>query len=120
MPPTILICEDEPSLRELVRATLGPAYRCADAATGDEALELARELAPDVIVLDLMLPGRSGLDVLAELRSDEAIRDTPVVVMTAWTHAQEAALASGADRFLAKPFEPDELKALVDELVSGR
>jgi DNA-binding response OmpR family regulator len=66
-----------------------------------------------------MLPRMSGVEVLAELRGDTAIRDTPVVVITAWTHAQQAAVAAGADRFVAKPFDPDELKAVVDELLRG-
>ena len=120
MPPTILICEDEPSLRELVRATLGDGYTFADAADGEEATRLLRELRPALVVLDLMLPRVSGLEVLGELRADEAISDTPVVVITAWSHAREAALAAGADRFIAKPFEPDELKSAVDELLAER
>jgi CheY-like chemotaxis protein len=120
MPPTILICEDEPSLRELVRATLGTDYAFVDAADGEEAARVVRELQPALVVLDLMLPRVSGLEVLADLRADEVIGDTPVVVITAWSHAREAALAAGADRFIAKPFEPDELKSAVDELLAER
>ncbi len=116
---TILICEDEDALRELVRISLGDAYRFEEAADGVESLDRARELRPDLVILDLMLPRMSGVEVLAELRGDTAIRDTPVVVITAWTHAQQAALAAGADRFVAKPFDPDELKAVVDELLRG-
>ena len=67
-----------------------------------------------------MLPRKSGVEVLAELRGDRRSRDTPVVVITAWTHAQQAAVAAGADRFVAKPFDPDELKAVVGELLRGR
>ena len=72
---TILICEDEPALRELVRASLDGGYRFAEASDGYAALKLAQELVPDAVVLDLMLPGLSGLDVLAGLRemSDFAI-----------------------------------------------
>jgi len=116
---TILICEDEDALRELVRISLGDAYRFEEAADGVESLDRARELRPDLVILDLMLPRMSGVEVLAELRGDTAIRDTPVVVITAWTHAQQAAVAAGADRFVAKPFDPDELKAVVDELLRG-
>jgi CheY-like chemotaxis protein len=118
-PPTILICEDEPSLRELVRATLGPRYDYVDATDGDEAARLIQEHRPSLIVLDLMLPRVSGLEVLADLRADAGMRHTPVVVITAWSHAQEAALAAGANRFLAKPFEPDDLKSAVDELLAA-
>ena len=120
MPPIILICEDEPSLRELVRATLGSGYDFVDAVDGDEAAQLIREVRPALIVLDLMLPRVSGLELLGDLRADESVRDTPVVVLTAWSHAEEAALVAGADRFLAKPFEPDELKSAVDELLAER
>jgi CheY-like chemotaxis protein len=117
---TILICEDEEALRELVRVSLGEGYNYAEAADGVESLELAIELRPDLVVLDLMLPRKSGVEVLADLRRDRRLRDTPVVVITAWTHAQQAAVAAGADRFIAKPFDPDELKTVVSELLKGR
>jgi CheY-like chemotaxis protein len=117
---TILICEDEEALRELVRVSLGDGYQFAEAADGVESLELIRELEPDLVVLDLMLPRKSGVEVLADLRRDRSIRNTPVVVITAWTHAQQAAVAAGADRFVAKPFDPDELRAVVGELLQGR
>jgi CheY-like chemotaxis protein len=124
MPPaalkTILICEDEAALRELVRAILGPEYVFAEASEGEEALALVRDLQPDLVVLDLMLPGKSGLEVLNELRSDRSAGETPVVVVTAWTHAEEAVLAAGADRFISKPFEPDQLQATVKELLATR
>lgn len=114
---TILICEDEDALRELVRVSLGPGYRYAEAVDGVESVEMARSVRPDLVVLDLMLPRRSGVEVLAELRNDRSMRDTPVVVITAWTHAQQAAVAAGADRFVPKPFDPDELKTVVRELL---
>jgi CheY-like chemotaxis protein len=117
---TILICEDEEALRELVRVSLGDGYHFAEAADGVESLELIRELEPDLVVLDLMLPRKSGVEVLADLRRDRSIRNTPVVVITAWTHAQQAAVAAGADRFVPKPFDPDELRAVVGELRRGR
>ena len=117
---TILICEDEEALRELVRVSLGGGYHFAEAVDGVESIDMARELRPDLVVLDLMLPRKSGVEVLAELRGDRTIRDTPVVVITAWTHAQQAAVAAGADRFVAKPFDPDELRAVVLELLNSR
>lgn len=115
----ILICEDEAALRELVRAILGPEYDFAEASEGAEALALIHDVQPDLVVLDLMLPGKSGLEVLSELRSDQSAGTTPVVVVTAWTHAEEAVLAAGADRFISKPFEPDELQATVEELLAA-
>ena len=114
---TILVCDDDPSLRELVRAVLGPRYRFVEAADGTEALALAREDMPDLIVLDVMLPGRSGIEVLEELRSDVDLTMIPVVVITAWSHAELDAEVAGADRFVSKPFDPDELSSAVEELL---
>ncbi|MHB1241842.1 MAG: response regulator [Gaiellaceae bacterium] len=115
---TILVCDDDPSLRELVRAVLGPAYRFAEAADGIEALALARELRPDLVVLDVMLPGLSGIEVLEGLRLDEELRSIPVVVITAWSHAELDAQVAGADRFVSKPFDPDQLSRAVEELLT--
>ena len=115
---TILVCDDEPSLRELVRAVLGRRYRFIEVEDGHQALALTRELRPDLMVLDLMLPGLAGLDVLTAIRVDEELRSLPVVVVTAWSHAAESAFDAGADRFVAKPFEPDELSAVVEELLA--
>ena len=115
---TILVCDDEPSLRELVRAVLGSGYRFIEVDDGHQALALTRELRPDLLVLDLMLPGLAGLDVLAAIRVDEELRSLPVVVVTAWSHAEASALDAGADRVVAKPFEPDELSAAVEELLA--
>ena len=117
---TILVCEDEAHLRELVRAAIGSDYRFEEVTDGREALERARELRPDLVVLDLMLPGKSGIDVLAELRAECATRNTPVVVISAWSDVEAAALAAGATRFVGKPFEPIELKAIVDRLLANR
>ncbi len=115
---TILVCDDEPSLRELVRAVLGGGYSFIEVADGHQALALTRELRPDLLVLDLMLPGLSGLEVLAAIRADDELRSLPVMVVTAWSHAATSAIEAGADRFVAKPFEPDELSAAVEELLA--
>lgn len=117
--PTILVCDDEPSLRELVRAVLGPQYRFVEAADGKAALALAHEIPPDLVVLDLMLPVMSGIAVLEELRNDERLSVVPVIVMTAWSHAEASAWTAGADRFVSKPFHPDELTAVVEELLAS-
>jgi CheY-like chemotaxis protein len=122
MGATVLLCDDEEVLRQLVRATLdNGAYSIVEATDGDESLELARRLQPDVIVLDMMMPGRSGLDVLDELRGDPKLASTPVIMLTARARQadREAAVAAGADRYLAKPFSPLELISLVEELLDG-
>jgi two-component system, OmpR family, phosphate regulon response regulator PhoB len=119
---TVLLCDDEEVLRQLVRATLDNGeYSIVEATDGDESLELARRLRPDLIVLDMMMPGRSGLEVLQELRGDPNLGSTPVIMLTARARQadREAAAAAGADRYLAKPFSPLELISLVEELLEG-
>jgi len=115
---TILICDDEPALRELVRASLSDGYLFAEASDGLVALELAREVEPDAVVLDLMLPRLGGLEVLAQLQADNRLRNVPVVVITAWNETREDVLAAGASDFVTKPFDPAELKAAVEGLLS--
>ena len=117
---TVLICDDEPSLRELIRVSLVGPYRFAEADDGEEALELARRLRPDVMILDMMMPRLSGLEVLAELRQDEALSDTFVIVLTAQPGTLEEALREGADLVMVKPFEPEQITAAVEEVLAER
>jgi CheY-like chemotaxis protein len=114
---TVLVCEDDSNLRTLVRLALGDGYRIIEAADGDEALEQLGAADPDLIVLDLMLPGRSGLDLLGAIRATSGHEHTPVVVISAWSHSDQAAVAAGADRFVAKPFDPDQLHRTVAQLL---
>jgi DNA-binding response OmpR family regulator len=108
---TVLICEDDSNLRTLVRLALGEkGFRFFEAPDGPSGLELARRTQPDLIVLDLMLPGRSGLEVLRDLRDSREFAETPVIVISAWSYSDDAALEAGATRFVAKPFDPDELR----------
>ena len=116
---TILICDDEPALRELIRASMDDGYEFAEASDGIIALELAREVEPDLVILDLMLPRLSGLEVLARLNEDEQLKDVPVLVITAWNETREDVLAAGADDFVSKPFDPEDLKAAVNRLVAA-
>lgn len=116
--PTVLVCEDEESLRELVRVVVGPGFEYAETGDGLEASRLARELRPDVVVLDLMLPGRHGLEVLRDIREDEELSHTRVVAVTAGNQTEDSVLSEGADRLLRKPFDPGELRAVVEELAA--
>ena len=118
--PTVLVCDDEPVLRMLVRATLDHGdYTVVEACDGDEALELTRAEHPDLILLDMMMPGRSGSDVLRELRADPATAETPVIMLTARAQAsdREAMNLAGANHYLTKPFSPVGLAALVEEVL---
>jgi len=108
----ILVVDDEPDITALVAYHLAKAgYRVSTAARGPEALKAATEERPDVIILDLMLPGMSGYDVLAELRAKPETREIGVILLTA--RKQEAdrirGLTLGADDYLTKPFSPAEL-----------
>jgi DNA-binding response OmpR family regulator len=117
---TVLICDDEPSLRELVRISLDGPYSFAEADDGEKSLEIARRLRPDVIILDMMMPRLSGLEVLGEIRGDRGLAETPVIVLTAQPSTKEEALRCGADIVMVKPFEPEEITAAVEEVLAGR
>ena len=117
---TVLICDDEPSLRELIRVSLDGPYSFAEADDGEKSLEIARRLRPDVIILDMMMPRLSGLEVLSEIRGDQGLAETPVIVLTAQPSTKEEALRCGADIVMVKPFEPEEITAAVEEVLAGR
>lgn len=114
---TILICEDDQHLRQLIRVVIGEGFQFVEAHDGDEAVELALALRPQLIILDLMLPKRSGSEVLAAIRPELSPDDTHVIVVSAWPDADAAALEAGADGFLPKPFEPEELMTLVSTVL---
>ena len=117
---SVLICDDEPSLRELIRVSLDGAYSFAEADDGEMSLEIARRLKPDVVILDIMMPRRNGLDVLSELRRDEGLAATAVIVLTAQPAMRDAALSRGADVVMVKPFEPHQITAAVAEVLANR
>jgi two-component system phosphate regulon response regulator PhoB len=112
MSDRILVVDDEPDITALVAYHLAKGgYRVSTAASGDEALRTAAEERPDLIVLDLMLPGVSGLDVLAELRKKPETKDIGVIVLTARKEEADRleGLELGADDYVVKPFSPPEL-----------
>ena len=117
---TVLICDDEPSIRELIRISLDGPYSFAEADDGEKSLEIARRLRPDVIILDMMMPRLSGLEVLSEIRGDRGLAETPVIVLTAQPSTKEEALRGGADIVMVKPFEPEQITAAVEEVLAGR
>ena len=116
---SILICDDEPELRELMRLSLAPDYSFSEAADGSEAIELAGRVRPDLVLLDVTMPGTGGLAVLEHMRRDPDLRSTPVVVVSAFAAPADrrAALDAGATRFVKKPFDPEALRSLVEELL---
>jgi DNA-binding response OmpR family regulator len=116
---TVLVVDDEPTIAEVVARYLERAgYATATAGDGLEALRLVEERRPDLIVLDLMLPGLGGLEVLRQLGESDAPR-TPVIVLTAKGEQDDklVGLGSGADDYVVKPFSPSELVARVDAVL---
>ena len=121
-PARILICDDEPSLRELMRISLDSDYEFAEAADATEAIELLEDFRPNLVLLDVMMPGVSGLAVIERLRAHPELADTAVLVVSAFSENSDrrAALEAGATGFVAKPFDPDALESLVKELLGSR
>ena len=114
MADLVMVIEDEKEIRDLVRYNLERAgFRVATADDGEKGLDRIFASRPDAVVLDLMLPGRSGLEVLRELRGEPATQDLPVVVLTARAAEMDKLLGfeHGADDCLTKPFSPRELVA---------
>jgi signal transduction histidine kinase/DNA-binding response OmpR family regulator len=120
--PTVLYAEDNADLQRHVRSVLNLDANVFVAADGHEALRLARHYRPDVIVTDQMMPRMSGRDLLKAVRADEALRDTPVLFLTAraGTDARVKSLESGADDYVTKPFQEAELRARVGNLIRAR
>lgn len=117
----VLLVEDEPNIAEAIRFILTRAgWGVTVEASGSAALAQIADLRPTAIILDLMLPGRSGLDILAELRADPDLGATPVLMLTARGQGRdrEAAAAAGASAFLAKPFANADVLAALEAIAA--
>ena len=113
MPNTVLVIEDSPSVRRLIEICVRPlGLELSAAEDGITGLEMARQLVPDLILLDIGLPGIDGWEVLRNLRADEATANIIVIIVTAHAQPEVAAAAEqrGADGFMTKPFRPAELR----------
>ena len=116
MTPKLLLVEDDPALAELLEFRFkGEGYRVRVTADGDEALVLAAEDAPDLVILDWMIEGTSGIEVCRRLRRDKATAHVPIVMLTARGAEEDRirGLETGADDYVTKPFSPRELIARV-------
>lgn len=116
MSATVLIVDDEKDLVELVRYHLEKeGLKCLEARDGETALQLAREQTPDLMVLDLMLPGVDGLEVCRKLRKDSKTSSVAIIMLTAKAEEVDriVGLEMGADDYMVKPFSPRELVARV-------
>jgi len=119
--PFVVIADDDPGILRLIEVTLKRAgYDVAAVSDGESALRLIRERRPDLVLLDVSMPIRTGLEVGKELQADEGLRDLPIVFLTA--HSQESdvleGFRSGAVDYLFKPFSPRELRARVRGLLA--
>jgi DNA-binding response OmpR family regulator len=122
-PATVLVADDEPHLLRLVKFRLErEGYTVLTAADGDAALQAAREALPDLCVLDVTMPKRSGFDVLRALREDGRCAAMKVILLTprAGRRDMEAGRALGADDFITKPLSPHELRMRVRSHLAGR
>jgi two-component system, OmpR family, phosphate regulon response regulator PhoB len=121
--PLVLVADDEEDIRALVAFRLKRAgYEVITAADGEEALTLATTRLPDLVVLDMMMPKATGLEVTRSLRGQDETKDIPVILLTA--RAQEADVArgieAGADDYVKKPFSPQDLQLRVQALLERR
>lgn len=112
----ILVIDDDPSVREFVCQILSENYRVDLAPSGEVGLELAGQVQPSLILLDIVMPGLSGVETLRRLRSNEKTSDVPVIMLTALNDADQRveAFSAGADDYISKPFRADELLVRAD------
>jgi len=122
-PKTVLIAEDAASIRSIIAYLLrGRGYDVVESADGSDALEKALALRPDLIVLDVLMPGKTGFDVCAYLKANDATRSIPVLILTSVTRDSGKSddhwrKISGADEFVSKPFKAHDLLARIETLL---
>ena len=115
---TVLIADDESSIRLLVHATIeSDDYTVVEASDGAQAWALAQELKPSLVLLDVQMPGQSGLEVLRSIKADPDLKATRVILLTSKAQERdiEVGLIAGADFYLTKPFSPLDLLTRVEE-----
>jgi CheY-like chemotaxis protein len=119
MEARILIVEDHPTMREAMRLVLeGEGFAIDEAPDGRTALEMVRRDAPDLVFLDLNIPGTSGSDVLATMKADPETAEVPVIVITATgEEGRASAMRLGADEYFTKPFSPIALLRTVERVL---
>jgi two-component system cell cycle response regulator len=118
----ILYVEDHPAQGDIMKQKLEwLGYEVALASTGEEGIQKTHQWQPDIILMDLRMPGMGGLEAIKQLKSDPAVANLPIIVISAWTsrNYQEKALQAGAAKFMAKPVETQRLVAQINKLVSS-
>ncbi len=123
MAATVLIVEDEPAIQELIAYNLQQAgHAVLQAENAERALELVKDALPDLVLLDWMLPGASGIELARRLRGDKRTKAIPIIMLTARSDEQDklAGLETGADDYITKPFSPRELNARIKAVLRRR
>ena len=118
----VLVIEDEPNIAEAISLILSrDGWSVSTHASGTTAVQAVRDAKPDVLILDVMLPGKSGYDILQDLRSADDTRALPVLMLTARGQKTDRELAErlGVNRFMTKPFSNSEMLTNLRELVGG-
>ena len=123
MKDKILIVEDNPLNMRVIEMTLkAENYILLEASDGEEALEMAMRERPDLILMDIRLPGMSGLEVTRKLREKPAFSHTPIIGLTTYAMKgdKEKVIESGCDAYQSKPFHPRELRGMIAEMLAQR
>lgn len=119
---TVLVVDDSPDIRELLRRLLSAqGYHVLEAADGNDALSMARRHRPDVIMLDLCLPGLDGWEAARRIRAEPALEEIPIIAVTGYalSSATQAALDAGCHCVLAKPFDLNEIVRTVETMLAS-
>ncbi len=122
MGKNVLVIEDEPNIIEAISFILSrDGWSVATHSNGHDAVGVVQAAMPDLVILDVMLPGKTGYDILRELRSEDATQGLPVLMLTAKGQVKDREMAerAGASRFMTKPFSNAEVLDAVRELVAG-
>jgi len=119
---TILLVEDFDDTRLMMKMWLAKrGYRVIEAETGEEAITAAQRELPDLILMDMMMPGLNGLDATRRIREYQALRGTPIVAVSAYgaDEYRSIAIEAGCDEYVSTPFEPNELAGLIESLITA-
>jgi CheY-like chemotaxis protein len=117
---TILVVEDYEDVRQMLKILLeSEHFRVLEAATGGEALKVLKNGRPDVILMDLALPGFDGFETIRRIRKIDGFQNTPIIVLTAYSGQSmyETAMRAGTNYFMAKPIDFDELAELLEQIL---
>lgn len=121
MSAIILIVEDQEDNRKILRDLLtSQGYQVIEAIDGSTGIQLARDHSPDLILMDIQLPGIDGYEATRQIKADEALHDIPIIVVTSYALSGDSqkAFAAGCDAYVAKPFSPRQMLSTVQEFLA--